>query len=535
MLNSDRKFECLIAITQSQLTSAPMGISFTSTLIWALRNLTDQKPSGLFTTWDLLQRIKDHDLAIPDKWSPELLDRGNLGAIGQITLHPLQEAVSEDTLRVYQELEINLPLNNPEDQIDLTLIFRFKNRPTIAGIRSLGEELKRAFTWSSYGIDEVRWGGFRRNFANDANAMSRASMGKNREKEINRDKAQRISPPQIPSRALGTIPGGPSSPAPDGSENSRQSEDDDSHSEPLAIREKIVEAISNNPFLAKNPQTDILNVTYLCSWEISDFLKGDGRQYQSLSKIFTLTGTLEYTQVETCDKYIFQTWPNTGPFLLEAIGDAFNRIYSTPFEHGMLSRTPAEGSVKGLREVQLSVEAQSSTSGKISRLSRIRIEGSMEIQIEVAEILAWLTAAIRISESKELRLSKARFIFVRNSADLRKLEFEIEPKPLENPRHTTVFCWHRELINGAVAVQFPVQERLQALIKAPELRMPELQRKLSGSHWKIEPTPARDTVKTYTSQVTSPLRRPPSTGGVSGMPVNVASGGHPRDYLTVSI
>ena len=509
-----------------------MGTSFTSTLIWALRSLTDQKPSGLFTTWDLFQRIKDHELAIPDKWSLELLDRGNLSAVGQITLHPLQVAVSEDTLRVYQELEINLPLNNPEDQIDLTLIFRFKNTPTIADIRSLGKELKSAFTWSSYGLDEVRWGGFREHFANHANAMSRASLGMNREKEINRDQARRISPPQIHSKAIGALPGGPSS---DESKKSFQSEDDDSHQEPLAIREKIVEAILNNPSLTKNPQTDILNMTYLCSWEILDVLEGDGRQYQSLSKIFTLTGTLEYTQVETCDKYIFQTWPNAGPFLLEAIGDAFKRIYSTPFEYEMLSRTPAEGSVKGFREIQLSVEAQSSTSGKISRLSKIRVEGTIEIQIEVAEILAWLTAAIRSSESKELSLSRARFIFVHYSADLRKLEFEIEPKPLENLQHTTVFCWHRELMNGAVAVQFPVQERLQALVNAPELRMPELQREISGSHWKIAPTPARDTVKTYNPQAISPFRRPSSTGGVSGMPVNMAGGGHPRDYFTVSI
>lgn len=246
-------------------------------------------------------------------------------------------------------------------------------------------------------------------------------------------------------------------------EESDQSKHEQPQEQQLTVRETLVQAISNNTSFTKAPESSFLNVAYRCSWEVLHVLQDEHEPNQPLSGIVTLTGTLENAQVATCGEYITQTWPNAGPFLLEAIEDALKAAQNTPLAYDLPSRAPAQESVDGFREIELSVEKASLTAGKIIRPIVLRVQGFMRFQVEVAEILAWLTAAIRISESTELKLSRARLLFTQYSTDTEQFDFWIEPETLENFQHKADSCWHPLFVNSVIAVQFPVRERFQGI------------------------------------------------------------------------
>jgi len=65
------------------------------------------------------------------------------------------------------------------------------------------------------------------------------------------------------------------------------------------------------------------------------------------------------------------------------------------------------GYVDGLNEIPISIDKAPMTADRLDRPMTLIVRSSLEFQIEVAEILAWLTAAIRTSDSPEMKLSSA--------------------------------------------------------------------------------------------------------------------------------
>ena len=85
----------------------------------------------------------------------------------------------------------------------------------------------------------------------------------------------------------------------------------------------------------------------------------------------------------------------------------------------------------------------------------IVIEGTSEVQADVAATITWLTAAIRFSDCK--RLSESRSSIVLQAAE-KELCFRVEFLPLQEVA-SQESCWHQLFTCMAVAVDYPVKIR----------------------------------------------------------------------------
>lgn len=417
-------------------------------------------------------------------------------------LSPLQKADS-DTPQYTSDSRGAISLVDLAKRSELTLRFEFSDKPTAKDISLLGNELNSMFERNTLGINRVRWGGLRQPLLARATSVFQAMLERQRHTRIERDlKPQPTSPldfPEFDTHTFGTeahprtfrrssfsVTGSESATSPqmshDGSstslrelssatprsvadqwEESNQSKHEQLHEKPLTVRETLMKAISNNTTFTKNSESNFVYVAYRCSWEVLHVLQDGYEPNQPLSGIVTLTGTLETAQAATCDEYITQTWPKAGPILLQAIDDALKGAQDTPLEYDLPPRKPAQGSVTGFEKIEVSVEKAPLIVGKTVRPITLRVQGSMSVQAEVAEVLAWLTAAVRISESTELKLSRARVLFTQYSKDTEQFDFCIEPETLEDSQCKAEFCWQPLFVNSVIAVQFPVRERFQGV------------------------------------------------------------------------
>ena len=485
-------------------TDVPGISSFTSALVWALEALVKENVVGRFSTVELLEKIT-HAPHFPGGQTPNLSTRSMDGLPGRIMLSPLQKADS-DTPQHTSDSQDVISLMDIAKQSILTLRFDFSDKPTVQDIELLGNELNSVFKRNALGVNRVRWGGLRQPLLAYAMNEFLAMLQRQRLTRIERDLNPDSSPPLIlsglgtntigtgtSSRSISTssfksfsITGSESATSPQMShygsstslrdsssatstsvadqwEESNQSKQEQLRDKPLTVRETLVKAISNNTTFTKTPEFNFVHAAFRCSWELLHVLQDEYEPNQSLSGIVTLTGTPGTAQAATCDEYITQTWPNAGPFLLQAIGDALKGAQKTPFEYDLPPRNPTQGSVTGFKDMELSVEKSPLMVGTTVRPINLRVQGSMSFQAEVAEILAWLTAAVRVSESTELKLSRARVLFKQYSKDTEQFEFSIEPETLEDSQCKTDFCWQALFVNSVIAVQFPVRERFQGV------------------------------------------------------------------------
>ena len=485
-------------------TQIPGSDSFTEALVWALEALVTEKVSGCFTTGELVKKIT-HAPHFPSGQTPLLSTRNVDSSAGRIMLRPLQNANSVTSRDSADSPGAGSWVDLARQPV-LTLHFDLDGKPTARNMEFLGNALNDMIRRNGLGINRIRWGGIRQSSLAHATSVFQAMLRRQRHARIEPDLKLQSRSPTI-SSGFGTptfetgahsrsispssftscsITGSQSSTGLQRSQQgssaslresssatspsvidswkeSKQSKHELQCEKPLTVRETLVKAILNNVFFTEISEQDFLHVVHRCSWEVLDVLQGDYEPHQSLSGIITLTGTLENAQAATCNEYITQTWPNVGPFLLQAISDALKEAQETPLENDLPARKLAQESVTGFKEIELSVEKAPLTSGKTVRPMTLRVQGSMKVQAEVAEILAWLTAAIRISESTELKLSRARVVFTQYSKDTQRLEFWIEPETLEDCQCKADFCWQPLFVNSVIAVQFPVRERFQGV------------------------------------------------------------------------
>ncbi len=101
------------------------------------------------------------------------------------------------------------------------------------------------------------------------------------------------------------------------------------------------------------------------------------------------------------------------------------------------------------------------TADRLDRPMTLIVRSSLEFQIEVAEILAWLTADIRTSDSPEMKLSSALLSLRHCCEEIDRFEFEIEPEPLATSVRSHDYPWHQVFPHSVIAVQFPARERFQ--------------------------------------------------------------------------
>ena len=232
--------------------------------------------------------------------------------------------------------------------------------------------------------------------------------------------------------------------------------------QPVTVREIISQAISKNASPPISSFAEIVNISYHCCWELLGVLQHEHSPYRRLSEIITLTGTLEDAQMATCAEYLTQTWPEIGPFLLEIVEKALEDDRNPPTEPKLPSATRAEQSLYGSREMQLSVEKAPFIESERMCPMVLKAKGPVGFQVEIAEILAWLTAAIRVSSATDLKFSRAWVLQTQQSSN-KDLEFRIGPEALGNGQYHTEYCWCPLALNSVIAIQFPTRKRFSGV------------------------------------------------------------------------
>ena len=198
-------------------------------------------------------------------------------------------------------------------------------------------------------------------------------------------------------------------------------------------------------------QEKYYRINFDLTWELLAFVRDHLGESEKLSQVITLTGTQVNAQASTCEQYIREFWPNTGPQVLSSIDDFCDQCLRQR-EVSMVTMFPKAGSlyVGGVIQVE-------------SEKTIIGVLGPLEWQIEVTEILAWLTAAVRSSTPPSLSSSEASLTFENYESDSEVAYFKLQPKALNSIRYGSTMCWHPLFEHSAIAAQFPYAPRTQGV------------------------------------------------------------------------
>lgn len=149
---STRSFEFLAATSAGNVTKSPGKSSFTSALIWALRQFA--KRGEKFTTSELTNKIKEAP-NFPKEQVPVLCERNAASSL-RIVLAPLPEEDSEE--EQWHGPTTNSP-GNQEDRELLHLKIVLEKFPDRADIAKLAKAVKQLIAGQNMLVHRVIWGG----------------------------------------------------------------------------------------------------------------------------------------------------------------------------------------------------------------------------------------------------------------------------------------------------------------------------------------------------------------------------------------
>lgn len=175
---------------------------------------------------------------------------------------------------------------------------------------------------------------------------------------------------------------------------------------------------------------------------------------ERLSQLITLTGTPINAQASTCEQHMREFWPKLGLELLFFIENVCDQcIRQRGFSEVLMGKKwlLGEGSFVGV-EIKMR-----------SDRTIMKVQAPLESQIEVTEILAWLTAAVRSSTPPSLSSSEAGLTFENYGSDLGEACLKLQPEPLNPIRDGSQMCWHPLFEHSVIAVQFPYAPRTQGV------------------------------------------------------------------------
>ena len=178
-------------------TPAPGRDSFTSALIYALEALVKEKEGGLFTTVELLNKIKLDALYFPKHQNPVLSSRESTSS-PRIMLHPLRQEgthigqLQKEASSLGHDGKSHLTVPSTTDaaileqfkRSILTLHFDFREKPSDATVANLGRELNSILKGPVQGVHSVRWGGIEQSMAARAMKVFQAGLHRNRRARV---------------------------------------------------------------------------------------------------------------------------------------------------------------------------------------------------------------------------------------------------------------------------------------------------------------------------------------------------------------
>ena len=152
--NGNRKFECLAASSPGCTTLAPGPGSFTSALIWSLKEI--KKRTDSFTTTELVHFLVKEAPDFPSQQRPVLHERSTRsGADMRIVLRPL---TSSETCGVLP-LGAKTAKQTTESKCLLDLQFTLERYPDTDQVRRLAESINQMVHTNPLNVERVSWKG----------------------------------------------------------------------------------------------------------------------------------------------------------------------------------------------------------------------------------------------------------------------------------------------------------------------------------------------------------------------------------------
>ncbi|KAL3442479.1 hypothetical protein BJX65DRAFT_225210 [Aspergillus insuetus] len=189
------------------------------------------------------------------------------------------------------------------------------------------------------------------------------------------------------------------------------------------------EVMLNLPLTSLGLYTGVFNA----HWELPTFAANKLDEQSDIGHVLTLTGGISHAYAARCADYLKWLWKDSGFELYNHVEEYLKDNIYEHFDSTLLI-SPLPDGRSGIRATVI---------------------GAKETIIDVAQQLAWLTAALR-SSTMGAALSDVDFIAIKG------MEFFIEPSPLTKVPSSLSgedSCWHRLVRNVAIASGFPIPPR----------------------------------------------------------------------------
>ncbi|EPS43844.1 hypothetical protein H072_2168 [Dactylellina haptotyla CBS 200.50] len=237
------------------------------------------------------------------------------------------------------------------------------------------------------------------------------------------------------------------------------------------IRRKIMECLPLPLRVSKKWHIDYLKLTFLSEWDPYEFIALEhgsemldgGLAFEVFENAITITGTLKDAQALTCGQYLCQTWPSIGRHILNLMKIVLSKgrtFYSHKIGYHLPDDTVLYATRKPNRLPQNISE----------NLFILEVIGTRESILEIGELFAWLSAAVRPSSSPyelvySLPYVKELWTKQTNLGSAPELWCELGMSFESNIRPFVSFvgrCWHNLFGSPVVVGGYPIPRRSQA-------------------------------------------------------------------------
>ncbi|KLU82357.1 hypothetical protein MAPG_01429 [Magnaporthiopsis poae ATCC 64411] len=217
------------------------------------------------------------------------------------------------------------------------------------------------------------------------------------------------------------------------------------------IRDTMTSALS--PIwrrISRQRPPDVCMATFVVNWEPFTFLEEQGYAEppeDAISNAVTVTGSSVDAQATTVAQYLAQTWPGIGLDVLSKIQDLLK------------GHSSVQGVLRDATRFEAKLERDPMT-----RLV-LAVQGTPESIVQVAQVFAWLGAALRCSRYMDQPQTAYSVAHVEASEAYRglgpkvncKISFGYAELPTINNSHGQ--CWHGLFRKLAVVKGFPIPRR----------------------------------------------------------------------------
>lgn len=208
-------------------------------------------------------------------------------------------------------------------------------------------------------------------------------------------------------------------------------------------------------------------MAFAVEWDPKSFLRGQFPGQTDMAGLFrqvlTLTGSVTDAQILPCAEYLLQTWPTTGPTILELLEHALvagNEVSSRFLFQGFqpLSYPVLTKNFIG----ELKDSSLVSCLFNYSQL-QVKVNGTADSIATVGEQIIWLGASLRQSCSESgLATCRPRVQLTGPTAagapTTCHVEFSVEQNTTGSQEHAGQ-CWHQIFRNPVIAIGYPIPRR----------------------------------------------------------------------------